>query len=1438
MPAAIRLTVHPGEDVLLPTGVPIGMLRDSLADLLRRPELRHAALWADGVQVAPGSVVGERPLLAGAVLRVGRADGGGARGARADDGGAQARRAVWSDDAALRSPWLVARTTGAESGELAGLEPGSPLVLPGRVTVRVDARGTVRVAVRPGFGGSSARLVGGLRRAVSHRAPRAGGVRAAGLGSALAADHAPAVRAVLLRRDGRRRRVGLLGRRWRPGEILDAGERYAVHRSGDAATLLDGLAEAAPGPASTQGPGLAGTLVTALLPAAGSIGLAVALRQPTFALFAIVGVLAAIPQVAAAVRRRRGGDAPATPASPAPSGVPGRPRTLDPVLLARAALAAERVSGGGWRAAVAARSAASGVPLPGAPTEGPPRRTLLLDGALAVRGPRPHAAAAARAVVAGLVAEGARVRVIGSGRDGWSWCRWHDGSGSDGAVPAADAVLVVDSPAPADLDAAHAAHRAGADVVLCLGPQEAVPSWCRDVLDVVGASGQGPTGRAAGIRTRSGGGASRGPLVGVGEAWAERFARRLAGARGLGRDVGALWPTPDGARAGSGQDLPAGADPADPRLPSVVPLTRLLADPPPGGAAGARQGSIGGADGTSTWASATDDATADGAWAVPLGIDADGRTVTFDLVEDGPHLLVAGTTGAGKSELLQAFVLTLALRRTPGELALALIDFKGGASFGACAGLPHVVGQVTDLDAGLAARALEGLRAELRRRKEVLASHGVADLAALPADVLPRLVVVVDEFRALADDLPDLLPGLLRVAAQGRSLGVHLVLATQRPAGAVSADVRANVSARLALRVVDAADSHDVLDSPAAAHVPAGVPGRAVLRVGAERPVALQCAYAGASPDDAAPTVSRAPAWSDPDHRPQPAGPGTRVPAGGPTAHLPSAAASDGPADRDARSSVETPDPVAALVARAHAAAPVGSPRWPAPWLPPLPQELTTLDLGPVPDGALPLALGDSPSTQSRVPVAWHPGTGHLAVLGRARTGRSTVLRTLAAAALDRGWHVHALVPQRAAVELEPLAGHPGLGTVAGPEDPRRAARLLRLIQRPAPGTPPVLVLVDGVEELRSALASPVDDPLATALAAGTAAFALTAESAGLGGLAARCGPRLVLLSADAAGDSMLGAPSPLAGRGRTPGRGVWLAGGDPLECQVALPAPVPAPSSALADGVPGRVASSARPVRVLPLPRHVDGAGLGSAHPTAVGIGGDDAAPVGLDVTSGALVVGPRGSGRTATLRVLLGTLSCPRAPVVIARDRALTADAERRGAVVVPPTPTALRTLLDDLTAASPGASRAASPGAGGPGAAAHPPLVLLIDDADAVVQAAPLETDRLAELAVDGAVTVVAAATTLAAGIAHRGLLAHLRATRTGVVLSPADRGADEVFGTALDDAAEPGVRLPGRGALIVDGVVSAVQLAAPAASGAAAPHATGGLSAASSPRPHAA
>ncbi|MFE6971696.1 FtsK/SpoIIIE domain-containing protein [Isoptericola sp. NPDC057653] len=1424
----VRVTVRPGEDVLLPAGATLGACRAELAALLRRPELRHAPLAADGVHVGDGDVVGERPLLPGAVLSL--------HGAAPDRAGPAA--------AVLDGPWLVVRADGVAAGAPAALSPGLPRFLsaddgdgerhdrgggsrtgpdaraaPAGVVVRVDPRRPDRVTVRRTPRG---------RKAGRARTPS---LVAAGPGRA-AESTGP-----------RPRRVGRAPRRWRPGTRLELPGRagpasWTLHRSGAVATWLDADgagADLAGPPPGTPG---AGVLAAAALPVAGSLLLAAVLRQPAYALFALLGVGALVPQLVAARRRRRAADRPADTSAVAPraedDGGPGTERNT-PVggapgpLLARLA-AAHQASDGAWRAAVERATRRAPGPRPSRPPgpgpgvsgrggPGPGRSAAravarrVPDGAVALVGPRRDVLAAARSIVVELAAAGASVDVRGDAGT-WSWCRWLPRGGPPVlVVDAPDAEAVLAGTAPRDDVLAR-----GGAVLLCLPDGAPVPAWCRTVWRVRG-------GRTR--RTAPDGSATTGPLVGIEAARAEQAARLVAGLAGLRRSLGDL--DPGGGTTGTAG--PAGdGDPTDPRLPAAVPLVALLDDP---------------ADPGTAWDSPR-------GWAVPIGRDARGRPVTFDLMADGPHLLVAGTTGSGKSELLQSLVLGLAARRSPRDLALALVDFKGGASFGGCGLLPHVVGQVTDLDPGLAGRALAGLRAELHRRERVLARHGAADLAALPAglaDAPPRLVVVVDEFRALADDLPDFLPGLLRVAAQGRSLGVHLVLATQRPAGAVSADVRANVSARLALRVVDAADSLDVVETPAAARILPHTPGRAVLRCGAAAPVALQCAHASGRPAARA-AVRRAPALgavtggdlAGPDGTPR-AG---AVPAGAPRAEPLRTEASRS----ETSPGKALPDPVSELVEACRAAAAErGLGPGPAPWLPPLPDRVTADDpallaaeRAPAPEDApggrpgpvgsavaddaaprrraeqrrtdqsctdpsrtdpsrtdppgLPVALGDDPARQRRTLLRWVPAAGHLGVVGPARSGRTTALLALAGTALDRGWQVHALVPSAASPRFAGLERRAGFGTLAGPGSPRRSARLLRLLAAQPPRVP-TLVVVDGVEELRATLAGPDPwDPLARALAAPGVAFAVASDGAMLGGLAARVGPRLVLLGREPHADVLLGAPPELAGRGGPSGRAAWV-GRDRLLCQVLLPAetalegPAADPPRSEHPGGPPVVVRELPAVvgerDMAPVGRHR--AATRDALRVPIGVGGDAAVPVSLDVTRGALVTGPRGSGRTTVLRLVTRWLAATgRLAGVVARDAALRGDAGT--APAAPPSPGALGPLLDGL-------------GAG----------VLVVDDLDALAQQHPLEADRLAALLDADDRALVAASTTTGTVLAHRGALAELRARRTAVVLHPGERGADEVLGVALADAVDPGPARPGRGALVQSGQVLAVQVARP-------------------------
>ncbi|MDQ1582051.1 MAG: segregation ATPase FtsK/SpoIIIE, family [Microbacteriaceae bacterium] len=230
----------------------------------------------------------------------------------------------------------------------------------------------------------------------------------------------------------------------------------------------------------------------------------------------------------------------------------------------------------------------------------------------------------------------------------------------------------------------------------------------------------------------------------------------------------------------------------------------------------------------------------------PIGLGERG-VASVDLVTEGPHAVVGGTTGSGKSELLVTWVTSMAAGRSPDEVTFLLVDFKGGAAFAPLTVLPHCVGVVTDLDDGEAERALESLRAELRFRERMLADLGARDIADAPArGRLARLVIVVDEFAAMVDTFPDLHTLFVDVAARGRSLGVHLVLCTQRPSGVVRDALLANCGLRLSLRVHNGADSLAVIGTTAAAALPAARAGLCIVaRDGRQRTLQVATTSAG-----------------------------------------------------------------------------------------------------------------------------------------------------------------------------------------------------------------------------------------------------------------------------------------------------------------------------------------------------------------------------------------------------------------------------------------------------------------------------------------------------------------------------------------------------------------------------------------------------------------
>ncbi|MCU1425266.1 MAG: cell division protein, partial [Microbacteriaceae bacterium] len=210
-----------------------------------------------------------------------------------------------------------------------------------------------------------------------------------------------------------------------------------------------------------------------------------------------------------------------------------------------------------------------------------------------------------------------------------------------------------------------------------------------------------------------------------------------------------------------------------------------------------------------------------------------GQPLLLDLVEQGPHAVVGGTTGSGKSELLTAWVLAMARAHSQREFGVLLVDFKGGSAFAALQSLPHCVGMITDLDQVAAERALDSLAAELRRRERHLAGAGAKAIDALEAGQrMPRLVIVVDEFAAMVAGFPELHALFSDIAARGRSLGVHLILCTQRPAGVIRDAVLANSALRISLRVNNRADSVAVIGTDEAAGLAASPRGRAFVRPG------------------------------------------------------------------------------------------------------------------------------------------------------------------------------------------------------------------------------------------------------------------------------------------------------------------------------------------------------------------------------------------------------------------------------------------------------------------------------------------------------------------------------------------------------------------------------------------------------------------------------
>ncbi|MEU7584368.1 FtsK/SpoIIIE domain-containing protein [Streptomyces sp. NPDC041068] len=418
----------------------------------------------------------------------------------------------------------------------------------------------------------------------------------------------------------------------------------------------------------------------------------------------------------------------------------------------------------------------------------------------------------------------------------------------------------------------------------------------------------------------------------------------------------------------------------------------------------------------------------------------------IDMRKDGPHGLIAGTTGSGKSELLQTIVAALAVANTPENMTFVLVDYKGGSAFKDCVKLPHTVGMVTDLDAHLVERALESLGAELKRREHILADADAKDIEDYQDLVrrdpshapVPRLLIVIDEFASMVRDLPDFVTGLVNIAQRGRSLGIHLLLATQRPSGVVSPEIRANTNLRIALRVTDGGESSDVIDSPEAGHISKNTPGRAYVRLGHASLVPFQSGRVGGRRPGAADPTLLAP-WVD-----------TLDWSALGRASLVKPKA-------EAREEEEITDLKVLVDEIIEANRVLGIPAQHSPWLPALGETLL-LDEIPVPaaltaPGTLaPAAYGieDLPADQARRPVVVDFKTfGHLMIGGAPRSGRSQVLRTIAGslARTHSCADVHLYGIDCGNGALNALTRLPHCGAVVGRNQTERVVRLINRLK-------------------------------------------------------------------------------------------------------------------------------------------------------------------------------------------------------------------------------------------------------------------------------------------------------------------------------------------------------------------------------------------------------
>ncbi|WP_285472252.1 FtsK/SpoIIIE domain-containing protein [Actinoplanes sp. NBRC 101535] len=825
----------------------------------------------------------------------------------------------------------------------------------------------------------------------------------------------------------------------------------------------------------------------------------------------------------------------------------------------------------------------------------------------------------------------------------------------------------------------------------------------------------------------------------------------------------------------------------------------------------------------------------------PIGYSLDGP-FALDLVQHGPHGLVAGTTGSGKSEFLQTVVASLAVANRPDAMNFVLVDYKGGAAFKDCVDLPHTVGMVTDLDTHLVERALTSLAAELTHREHVLAAVGAKDLEdyvdyatrrPVP-ETIPRLLIVIDEFASMARELPDFVTGLVNIAQRGRSLGIHLILATQRPSGVVSAEIRANTNLRIALRVTDPAESTDVIDAREAASISAANPGRGYARLGHSSLIPFQTGRVGGRrPQERATVTVAAPflrqvSWLDLG-RPAPQRPRGKV-------------------------EVDEATDLSVLVAAIRTTNDMlGVPAQRRPWLPPL-SAVHVLDLNREPardsrgEPSFVWGVQDLPRTQQQLPLTIDLSTfGHLHIAGAPRSGRSQALRTIAAAAASAAsvadLHLYGLDCGNGA--LLPLTRFPHCGAVAQRSEVDRASRLLnRLhaeVQRrqqllgeggfadvteqrgtvpTAERLPHILLLVDRWEGFMGSLSEhdggALTDLIHTLLREGASAgvhVVIAGDHALLSGrISSLCEEKLVLRLSDRTDAALAGLNPRKIPESMAPGRAYRAPSG--VETQVALitgdpagPAQVAAMHE-LATALTGReagVPKTRRPARIALMPSKMDFEQVWEQVERPVtlwallGVGGDELEPVGVDLGGGPptfLIAGPAQSGRSTALGVMAESLLRGGTELVIgAPMRSPLRELAGR---------TGVRGILTGDAPAEAEFAALVDPGEG--------PVALLIDDAEVWRDIAARDyLRRLIRGAAGNRRAVVLAGDVASVAMGFSGWQIEVKKNRRGALLSPPTMSAGDLVGVRLPRSAIADRVVPGAARVhLGSGDLQAVQI----------------------------